>query len=1117
MVRKVHIRKFTAWLIAAATAISMFPTFTVFADAANTGDFTLAPTDGTTVLTEGTDYSYSGKTLTVKTQTPVSIGMSDSTKATDNTIVVDTTNDNADITFRNININAQSGKNIQIKGSKEAVLRFSGTNTLTTGDTGIEMNTAALKVTSSDEGTLNISNARFGITSSSYSSGKPLTIDGNIRIGIDNCTSHAIYLQSSSAAFSGTPVINISTQSYAIYSKGITMSGGTFKIQNKNGYSICSGDNDIKISGTTDLHIVNANRGIQASKGILTITDSVKVKMYNDDNAGKTAGIVNNAITSNGLVINGNAYVDVFCKETGISGAQTKIADNAKVYVNIDCESQYSKDAFNFKETLDISDNALVDINIKNGKVDGFKGYSSAMNVSGTANVKVSGANNAVYAKTLNLSGNSVMTIEKTAGYAVYNAEVTVSDEAVVTTASDNKVIGTYTIKPKSGKVYMVKAGDSETAASTEYYTAETKLSGKSTWRYFHAEPTTSLPVTITGTDKEITFDGNTYDVSGMFTVDKNAGIASYSIVEESGGSGTLSGNTLTITKAGKIKIKIETAANGVYLPGTATAVLTVKKGAAPQITFPTAAEVTYGTALSGSALTGGNTNGTFAWKNAAEIPAVSNSGYAVVFTPNDADIYDYSGAVLEQNVNISVKPLPVNIKWELPASLIFDGTDKTVTPTVSNKVGNDVINLTVTGTPTARDKGSYTVTVSGIDNENYTLTGGTDLTTEYTIEAKTLNADNITAIADVTYTGEEIKPAVEVKDGDTVLVPDTDYTVIYESNTNAGTAKVTVTFNGNYQGTAEKEFTILPKTINPNIDLAAPVKNATPQTVIDTDEYSAAVVWQPDATDRFEYNTVYTATVTITPKANYTSNGIAENGYVFANSEKVENAANSGVVTVTYPATAKRSDGGVVISRYTVTFDTNGGSQVSSQSVTRNSTAKEPSAPTKDGFDFAGWYTDKQLTSKYDFSSKVTKRLTLYAAWTEKDNSENQIILTIGEKAAQVFGKTKTNDVAPKIVNDRTMLPARFVAENLGAAVEWDGDKQLVTIIGKNVKTDEDVTILITIGAEDAVVNGKTVKLDSPAFIENDRTYTPIRFISEELGADVEWIESEQQVIITK
>ena len=96
-------------------------------------------------------------------------------------------------------------------------------------------------------------------------------------------------------------------------------------------------------------------------------------------------------------------------------------------------------------------------------------------------------------------------------------------------------------------------------------------------------------------------------------------------------------------------------------------------------------------------------------------------------------------------------------------------------------------------------------------------------------------------------------------------------------------------------------------------------------------------------------------------------------------------------------------------------------------------------------------------------------------------------------------------------------MLPARFVAETLGADVSWDGDKELVTIQGKNLKTSEDVTILITIGAEYAVVNGENVKLDSPASIENDRTYTPIRFISEHLGASVEWLENEQKVIITK
>lgn len=99
-------------------------------------------------------------------------------------------------------------------------------------------------------------------------------------------------------------------------------------------------------------------------------------------------------------------------------------------------------------------------------------------------------------------------------------------------------------------------------------------------------------------------------------------------------------------------------------------------------------------------------------------------------------------------------------------------------------------------------------------------------------------------------------------------------------------------------------------------------------------------------------------------------------------------------------------------------------------------------------------------------------------------------------------------------------MLPARFVAESLGAKVEWDGENKVVTITGKNGK-GEDVVIIITIGAELAQVNrenvSESVKLDSPAFIENDRTYTPIRFISEKLGASVEWIEDEQKVVITK
>ncbi len=75
---------------------------------------------------------------------------------------------------------------------------------------------------------------------------------------------------------------------------------------------------------------------------------------------------------------------------------------------------------------------------------------------------------------------------------------------------------------------------------------------------------------------------------------------------------------------------------------------------------------------------------------------------------------------------------------------------------------------------------------------------------------------------------------------------------------------------------------------------------------------------------------------------------------------------------------------GGGGTTRYTVSFETNGGSKVSSKTVTRNTAVSEPTAPTKDGYTFAGWYSDKELKTAYDFSAKVTKSFTLYAKWTE-------------------------------------------------------------------------------------------------------------------------------------
>ena len=205
---------------------------------------------------------------------------------------------------------------------------------------------------------------------------------------------------------------------------------------------------------------------------------------------------------------------------------------------------------------------------------------------------------------------------------------------------------------------------------------------------------------------------------------------------------------------------------------------------------------------------------------------------------------------------------------------------------------------------------------------------------------------------------------------------------------------------------------------------------------------------------------------------------------------------------------TKKRSSSsGAATQTYTAQFDTNGGSAVDKVKTDKNGKIERPADPTKEGYIFVGWYSDSKLTKPFDFSAELTANSTLYAKWKEN----NEIILTIGSRKISVFGREIQNDVAPKIVNDRTMLPIRIVAESLGGTVTWNGELQRVTI-----QKGADV-ILITIGADTAYVNGTAVKLDAAAFVENGRTYLPLRFVSETLGAQVVWNEAEKTVTITK
>lgn len=99
--------------------------------------------------------------------------------------------------------------------------------------------------------------------------------------------------------------------------------------------------------------------------------------------------------------------------------------------------------------------------------------------------------------------------------------------------------------------------------------------------------------------------------------------------------------------------------------------------------------------------------------------------------------------------------------------------------------------------------------------------------------------------------------------------------------------------------------------------------------------------------------------------------------------------------------------------------------------------------------------------------------------------------------------------DVAPIIINGRTMVPMRSIFENLGAEIAWDDATKTVT------GTKKGTEIKIKIDDTKAMVDGEEVALDVSATIVDGRTLVPVRFVSETLGCQVSWNEVNKKVNI--
>ncbi|MDD4689886.1 MAG: copper amine oxidase N-terminal domain-containing protein [Eubacteriales bacterium] len=97
-----------------------------------------------------------------------------------------------------------------------------------------------------------------------------------------------------------------------------------------------------------------------------------------------------------------------------------------------------------------------------------------------------------------------------------------------------------------------------------------------------------------------------------------------------------------------------------------------------------------------------------------------------------------------------------------------------------------------------------------------------------------------------------------------------------------------------------------------------------------------------------------------------------------------------------------------------------------------------------------------------------------------------------------------------PVVEDDRTLVPMRFLFEQMGADVNWNEQTQTAKVSQNNE------TISFSIDEKNAKVNNATVTMDVPARLINDKTMVPLRFLSEELGYTVTWDEETNTASIT-
>ncbi|PHV69543.1 hypothetical protein CS063_15310 [Sporanaerobium hydrogeniformans] len=145
------------------------------------------------------------------------------------------------------------------------------------------------------------------------------------------------------------------------------------------------------------------------------------------------------------------------------------------------------------------------------------------------------------------------------------------------------------------------------------------------------------------------------------------------------------------------------------------------------------------------------------------------------------------------------------------------------------------------------------------------------------------------------------------------------------------------------------------------------------------------------------------------------------------------------------------------------------------------------------------GTFKPIKLGGSYDArSKKFTAQVGAVGIYSIAEAAElKKLSLAIGDNRSTVNGAIVTSDVAPELMGDITIVPLRFIAESLGAEVEWNNKaKQAI------IKLDSQI---LTLTADDKVT------------VKSGRILVPLRYVSESLGANVLWIPSTKSIEIVR